>query len=239
MNKSKRVNAFHFKQFSIIQEGCGMPVSTDGVMLGSWFNFTDGQYLLDIGTGTGLLALMAAQRFPLIEIDAIDIDLVASQIASVNVNQSEWSNRISVKQQDLLSYKSSRIYDAIVCNPPYFTSGESARKTERATARHAHDLSHNQLLARCDSLLSQQGKASFVLPESEGIKMINDAQKQGWHLSRLWRIKTTPNKPVSRLLFELSKQNSATLEERNLIIQKEDNYSGEFIELTNAFYLKM
>jgi tRNA1Val (adenine37-N6)-methyltransferase len=243
MKTNKRENAFHFKHFSVVQTGCGMPVSTDGVLLGAWFNVHQGQRLLDIGTGTGLLALMAAQRFPDITIDAIELDPLATQVAQYNVNQSKWADRISVEQRDILSYQVAQPYDTIVCNPPYFTSGVSAQQSQRATARHALDLSHQTLLGCCDTLLTSLGRASFILPTIEADKMIEHAQQQGWSLTRRWRIQATPTKPISRVLFELSKPPQTLREERKLIIrhpsQHDSGYSAEFIELTCAFYLKM
>ncbi|MGX9418418.1 tRNA1(Val) (adenine(37)-N6)-methyltransferase [Vibrio sp. WJH972] len=230
---------FHFKQFAVTQKGCGMPVSTDGILLGAWFDVESAQRLLDIGTGTGLLALMAAQRFPEISIDAIEIDSTACKIAQHNIDNSNWAQRISVLQRDLLSFTSTANYDAIVCNPPYFTNGESAQSIERATARHTLHFTHETLLKCCYQLLSAKGKASFILPIIEGNNMIEHAKQAGWHLSRYCEIQTTPRKPTSRVLFELTKKKSSSVEQRNLIIQQDGHYSVEFIKLTKAFYLKM
>lgn len=239
MNRRLTPRPFHFKQFSVVQEGCGMPVSTDGVLLGAWFECQAQSRLLDIGTGTGLLALMAAQRFSDITIDAIELDPQACQVARNNILQSSWTKRIQVYPQDILHYQVSEPYQAIVCNPPYFTAGPSAALTQRAVARHADGLTHHALLACCQRLLSDDGSASFILPILEANTMIADAEQQGWHLRRRCAVRSTTTKPMSRLLFELSKQSVESVQEQSLTIQHDNHYSAEFIQLTCDFYLKM
>ncbi|GAL19594.1 tRNA (adenine37-N(6))-methyltransferase TrmN6 [Vibrio maritimus] len=145
-----------------------MPVSTDGVLLGAWARFHSSDTLLDIGTGTGLLTLMLAQRFIDAAITAVDIDETAIVDATYNIQHSPWHKRITVLLCDILAQPFEHTFDGIICNPPYFNSGETAKNSQRATARHTHTLSHEHLLDRCDKLLNKEGSASFVLPKVEG-----------------------------------------------------------------------
>lgn len=215
-----------------------MPVSTDGVLLGAWANVQQTNQLLDIGTGTGLLALMCAQRNPKVQITALELDEHAYQAAKINFERSPWSQRLNLSLHNVLTWQSSTQFDHIICNPPYFNSGEQARNTQRASARHTDNLPHDALLKSCWQLLSATGAASFVLPKFEGEQFITLAKTLGWSLSRCCEIKTTPNKPTSRLLFELSKIKTKPVI-NELVIHNKDQYSEDFITLTRDFYLKM
>lgn len=215
-----------------------MPVSTDGVLLGAWSKVQQAKYILDIGTGTGLLSLMCAQRNALAIIDAIDIDEHAIEAAKKNVQNSPWDSRIHLHHGDVLDYSLSALFDSIVCNPPYFNDGEQAQVRQRAVARHTDQLSHKELLERCFHLLSDHGNANFILPVVEGRQFIESAKKSGWHLKSLCEVKPTSLKDVSRLLIELSKQ-PCTAEVEALTIRDTTGYSPEFIALTKDFYLKM
>ncbi|CAE6885124.1 Specifically methylates the adenine in position 37 of tRNA(1)(Val) (anticodon cmo5UAC) [Vibrio sp. B1FLJ16] len=237
-NDKFRTKGFKFKQFSIEGGESGMPVSTDGVMLGAWIESPVDATILDIGTGTGLLALMCAQRFSLAQMTAVDIEVTAIDAAKQNFAHSPWPARLSALHTDVLAFTPSQQFQRIICNPPYFNSGEQSRQSQRATARHTDSLRHDALLKRCYQLLEEDGKASFVLPITEGEQFIDLALHQGWHLSRLCRVQPSERKPVHRLLFELAKQPCAT-HESLLIIHSVDGYSDDFIQLTHEFYLKM
>ncbi|KJY83685.1 SAM-dependent methlyltransferase [Vibrio galatheae] len=234
----KKTKDFHFKQFSIDGGYTGMPVSTDGVLLGAWIDLENAQSLLDIGTGTGLLSLMCAQRSPRLSIQAIDIDQHATMAAKNNFSRSQWRAKLTLHHGDILNYDFTDQFECIICNPPYFNSGEQADNASRALARHTHSLGHQALLRRCQQLLSYDGKASFVLPKVEGEQFIQAAEHQGWSLSRLCHVKSTPNKEVSRLLIELTKL-SQPIKLETLTIHANGGYSNDFTALTKVFYLKM
>lgn len=234
----KKTKDFQFKQFSISGGYTGMPVSTDGVMLGAWAELGQCSQVLDIGTGTGLLSLMIAQRYPTMDIDAIDIDQHAISAAKQNFAASPWEERFKLLNGDILSYSFNQSYCAIICNPPYFNSGEKAQNQTRAIARHTDQLNHQALLNRCWQLLKHNGKASFVLPLVEGNHFIQLALDMGWHLSRRCEVKPREAKPVNRLLIELSKQ-ATTVENNRIQIADTQGYSADFVQLTQAFYLKM
>ncbi len=152
--------------------------------------------------------------------------------------QSPWSDRVSVHHTDILHFTPTHPFQRIICNPPYFNSGEQSKHSQRATARHTDTLGHNALLQRCYHLLDDEGRASFVLPITEGEQFIELALNQSWYLSRICRVQPSEKKPVHRLLFELSKR-PCDLQTSHLIIRSNDGYSDDFIQLTREFYLKM
>ena len=237
-NKNNQTKGFRFKQFTIDGGQCGMPVSTDGVLLGAWADINNARRILDIGTGTGLLALMCAQRNLDAEIYAVDIEQTAAISAQLNVANSDWAKRIMIEQADITSVGYPDKFDAIICNPPYFNNGEQAKLQSRATARHTDTLSHQNLLERCQSLLNHYGKASFVLPVVEGEHFIQLAERLGFSLTRLCRVRPTPTKATNRLLIELSLI-SGDREDQQLIIRDKLGYTEAFIVLTKDYYLKM
>lgn len=215
-----------------------MAVSTDAILLGAWANLLSAHTILDIGTGTGLLALMSAQRNQTSTIQAIDIDCDAIHSAKINVKNSPWANRITVEHNDVTQKKTDSHFDHIICNPPYFNSGEVSQWQARANARHTLTLGHRPLLIACQSLLSPQGEASFVLPKEEGRSFIEQATSLGWFVSRLCEINTTVHKPSYRMLIALTRH-SVNTEYSQLTIHKDGQYSQAFIDLTQDFYLKM
>ncbi|CAH0538798.1 tRNA1(Val) (adenine(37)-N6)-methyltransferase [Vibrio marisflavi CECT 7928] len=215
-----------------------MPVSTDGVLLGAWVNLLDSSNLIDIGTGTGLLSLMCAQRNEDIQILALDIEATAIQSARSNIENSSWKKQIQVQHGDILQFLPERTFDTIVCNPPYFNSGETAQDVSRAIARHTSSLGHLALIRHCKKILSSHGKANFILPIDEGRQFILLAEQEQWHVSRLCEVRPTEKKPVHRLLIELSLE-PTRCEKSKLTIRNGNEYSQAFIDLTKEFYLKM
>jgi len=229
---------FKFKQFIINDSTTGMPVSTDGVILGAWALLPTTGHILDVGTGTGLLSLMIAQRYLNINITAIDIDEHAIQAATQNCLTSCWNDRITVLQKDINHYVPQKKFSGIICNPPYFIHGKTANVPQRAIARHTHCLTHHQLLHCSYHITTENGLANFILPLVESEQFIKDAQLIGWYLKRICTISTTNKKIASRRLILLSKQ-ATTTDRETLTIQKNGHYTDEFILLTKAFYLKM
>ena len=232
---------FQFKQFRIIHERSAMKVGIDAVMLGAWADVEGAKRILDIGTGTGLIALMMAQRNPLAMIDAVEIEPEAYKESLFNVEQSPWSERITITccpfQQ--LAEKSVLKYDLIVSNPPFFDNGVKAPLESRAQARHSDLLPLDELLSGISSLLSKKGKAALILsteclPELERLVPINNL-----FISRLCKVKPNPQKPVFRILVEIS-NSACTLQEEQLMIEFETHfdYTPEYRELTKEFYLK-
>ena len=203
---------FTFKQFHIDAALCGMPVSTDGVLLGAWANISNAQSILDIGCGTGLLSIMCAQRNKKAFITGIDIEENAVGAATDNSEQSPWSDRITIKNSSLQDFVTNvQTFSNIICNPPYFNSGEEALLSQRALARHTSGLSHQTLLNACSDLLITGGTASFILPKVEGMNFIalldscDIISSNVLKLSRLTLVKTRQDKQPTRLLIEITK----------------------------------
>lgn len=230
---------FSFKKFTVYHDRCAMKVGTDGVLLGAWANLSNSQYVLDIGTGTGLITLMLAQRNENIQITAIDIDQEAVEQAEENFISSPWKDRINVKLQDVVTYQPINLFDTIVSNPPYFTNSLKCPNEQRSTARHTDTLSIDNLLARSSELLSEKGKVSFVFPYDQTEKIIQIAQREGLFLSRYTKVKPRPDLPPKRSLLEFGKE-KVNCEANELTIELSRHiYTDDYIALTRDFYLKM
>jgi tRNA1Val (adenine37-N6)-methyltransferase len=235
-------NTFIFKQFTIHQGRCAMKVGTDAVLLGSWVKTYGVRRVLDIGTGTGVIALMLAQKSGA-WIDAIDIDELAIQDAQENVVSSLWSDRVCVQQIAIQDYQvgADEHYDLIVSNPPYFSETMTAAEVARAAARHQLHLPFNDLLSAVARLLTRDGKFCVILPSREGVKFLALAASFGLHLTRFTRVKTTPYKVEKRWLMQFTWQPKTRFSESTLIIEKdslnEQHYTDEYRELTKAYYL--
>lgn len=231
---------FSFKQFHVDHDLCGMKVGTDGVMLGAWVNCLGCQRALDVGTGSGLIALMLAQRSEAdCQIDAVDIDSDACHQARLNFAQSRWSQRLHVRQADICQWQTEKRYDLIVSNPPYFPVGPEISCAKRQTARYADQLNGNELLAVGKQLLNANGMLAVVLPYEVGLQLAEHAISDDWHLARYCAVVTKPGQQPHRLLLELSRAPAAA-EQSLLEVHAEDGgYSEQFIALTREFYLRM
>jgi len=233
-------DSFTFKQFVVHQDRCAMKVGTDGTLLGAWaaLDRPDGR-ILDIGTGTGLIALMMAQRYPQAHVTAIDIDAEAVSQATENVRQSPFAERIQVCQADVNSFESAEKYDAIVCNPPYFNNALTCPDNQRTQARHTLSLSYQQLMAAAYRLLSEEGRFSLIMPSDFSRQLESEAHLAGFFLSRVYGIRTIEGKPIKRYLIELRKQPQAEVVKKDVLIEDTPNVRSEWYrELTKDFYIK-
>lgn len=234
-------NYFEFKQFTVWQNHAAMRVGTDGVLLGAWANTYNAQNILDIGTGTGLIALMLAQRSNA-NIYAIDIDKSAIIDATYNFEQSAWANRLSVSLNSLNDFAQStnQQYDVIVCNPPFFTESKKPDCKKRELARHNNSLSFEELAINAAKLLNPNGKFSVILPaESERTFKIA-ASEARLFASRICRVKPKPLKAPKRVLIEFMFE-SDHAEESELTIETEQHhvYTSHFKALVCEFYLSL
>ena len=219
---------FRFKQFTVRQERCGMKVGTDGTLLGAWAR--GGKRVLDVGTGTGLIALMMAQRFCEAEVTGIDIDAEATMQATGNVAASPFATRIRIEQADVRSYE-GRAFDAIVCNPPFFVSSMESPDARRTMARHAQTLNYAELMRHAWRLLADDGELSVVIPSDCKSRLETEAVLTGFFKVREWAVRTTPRKQPRRCLLAFRKHSAAP--EKGEITIGTENY----VELTKNFYL--
>ncbi len=229
---------FKFKQFKITQGQCAMKVGTDGVMIGAWTNMGRAKHVLDIGTGTGLIALMMAQR-SVANIHAIEIEPQACIQATKNINASKWSDRISVENVSLQEYNSKGLkYDLIVSNPPYFDNMLKNRDAKKSMARHTHQLSYIELIEYTAMLLLPEGRLSFIFPMMEFGKIENMIRHNKLHINRLCHVYPKPGTDAIRCMIECSFKNKGYSQEKLTIEEnKRHNYSIEFTNLVKDFYL--
>ncbi len=233
------MEGFAFKQFTVRQERCAMKVGTDGVLLGAWCDVEHAKTILDIGTGTGLIALMAAQRNPSAHIDAVEIDSEAATQAAENVANSPFSAKIRVICDTIQNFSQhAQTYDALVCNPPYFVNSLKCPQQERSTARHTDTLSFDDLLKVATKLLAKNGTFSIILPTSEANIFREKATDFDLHLAKITHVVPTPNAEIKRELMCFRHEKSIIEENRLVIELSRHNYTSEYIALTKNFYLK-
>ena len=223
---------FAFKRFVVRQERCAMKVGTDGCLLGAWAR--GGQHILDVGTGTGLIAMMMAQRFPESSVMAVDIDSEAVLQAQENVDGSPFRKQITVQRTDFLKWDADGKYDAIVSNPPFFIDSLTSPDAQRSVARHTVTLTYEELMRKSYALLSDEGECSVVVPFDCRSSMEGAAAIAGFVLSRVCAVKTTERKPPRRYLLAFRKGASNGVESTELVIG-----SAEFTDMMHEFYLKM
>ncbi|WP_313655412.1 tRNA(1)(Val) (adenine(37)-N(6))-methyltransferase TrmN [Pantoea sp.] len=235
-------NGFTFKQFFVAHDRCAMKVGTDAILLGAWAPVASVRRILDIGSGSGLIALMLAQRTPSqVAIDAVELDADAAQQAQENVQLSPWPDRISVYQQDIASWAEAcdKRYSLIVSNPPYFAPGVACSSVARDSARATASLDHQTLLRSAALLIEEEGMFCVVLPVDIGQTFITLAQADGWHLRFRLDVAEYAHRPPHRVVLGLSPQAGETLLERLAIRAPDTRYSDEWCGLTQAFYLFM
>jgi tRNA1Val (adenine37-N6)-methyltransferase len=236
---------FCFKHFSVKQDRCAMKVGTDGVLLGCWAE--GGENILDIGTGTGLIAMMMAQRFPNARFDALEIDGLAAGQALENVVQSPFKERVFVIKESLQEYserigeKSDSVegkYDAIVSNPPYFINSLKNPNAERAKARHTDTLSYADLFSGVVRLLKADGVFSAIVPVECEESFCSEAFLRGLFLTRKYMVRTVERKMPKRCLLAFSKQRSVVIDNMDVYLQNPDgSRSAWFNEKSLDFYL--
>ncbi len=228
---------FKFKQFTIYQDRCAMKVGTDGVLLGAWADVSSAHSILDIGTGTGLISIMLAQRC-MAEITAIEIDEEAAQQATENIAASKWKDRITVVNRALQEFSIDASFDHIVSNPPYFNQALKSPEQKRTTARHTESLSYHDLLAGVNHYLQEDGIFSIILPFSEKDRFYQLAEAEQLYPCRETIIYSTPDSQPKRFMAEFQRKKT-DFEPHSLIIEAygRHQYSEAYKKLTEDFYL--
>jgi tRNA1Val (adenine37-N6)-methyltransferase len=239
---------FRFRQFTIEDTESTMRVGTDAVLLGSWCDFNEAHSILDIGTGCGILALMAAQKNKNAFITAIDIDYPSYQQASYNFTHSPWYARMHCIHSDLVGFTKARQlsdhfthFDHIISNPPYFSKSLKSSSVKRNIARHDDTLPINDLIHQTYSLLKEGGRFSIVYPYSESTSVIKLCAENSLILSRQLNIIPSEKKASNRVLMEFIKNTQSAsyncLPQTISIRNSEGRYTTEYKALTAEFYL--
>lgn len=237
-----REKVFAFKQFSVINDKSAMKVGTDGVLTGAWVTVSQEKIkVLDVGSGSGLISLMIAQRAVNANILGIEIDKEACAEAKMNIQRSPWADRIDIINEDFNKYVSSceAKFDLIVSNPPFFTNGLRAPEKNRATARHDDTLPLSDLITGTSKLLADGGRLAFIYSASEKSRILELADASGLYLLRVTDVYPTPDSEAKRVLLEFSNK-KGIVESNNLVIElSRHEYTEDYINLTKEFYLKM
>ncbi len=227
---------FHFKQFSITHDRCAHKVGTDGVLLGAWVNADNPKCILDVGTGSGLIALMLAQRFTSSKITGIELDHPSVEQANENATNSPFSNRMEIINDDFLTHPFPEKYNLIVSNPPFFKGNTSSGKTERDRARHEEYLPQNKFLEKAASLLSPKGKLAVILPKDEAQEFISLAETFSLFPSRLTKVYGRPGAEDKRWLLEMGFEKSDKKETALTLRDEGGNWSESYKKLTKGFH---
>lgn len=250
------MGVFRFKEFDVVNERSAMKVNTDGVLLGAAMTIMpEDRRFLDIGTGTGTIALMAAQRVreilcqagddnvrsePAVRIDAIDVDEASADEAGMNFRNSPWAGSLYAHNLplDRFAAQTDGKYDLIFSNPPYFEDSLTAPDERKSTARHTTDgLSYRDILDFAKERLTESGRVSFVLPAEQEAALCRYARMCGLHLFNILRVRTITRKQPTRIIAEFSRARCESPKDEILTIQNEGQYTREYLSLTHNFYL--
>ena len=233
---------FTFKQFSVNQDRCAMKIGTDGVLLGAWTPLTNNPYnVLDIGTGTGILSLMLAQRSNAEQIDAIEIDEDAYEQCVENFEASPWGDKLFCFHAGLDEFvdEPEEEYDLIISNPPFYTDDYKSDNTSRDLARFEDALPFEELIEAAALLLSDNGIFSVIIPYKEEERFVSLCKELDLFPLKITRVKGTPTSEIKRSLLAFCRMEQIPLIDELVIEISRHIYTSEYIELTKEFYLKM
>ncbi len=233
---------FRFKEFSVEQDKCAMQIGTDGVLLGAWAAIPKNTFsILDIGAGTGVIALQMAQRSHAELIDAIEIEENAYEQCVENFENSPWNDRLFCYHASLEEFTEEidDTYDLIVSNPPFYDENFTSAEATRNTARFTEALPFSELIKNAAKLLSVKGVFCLIIPHKNQKEVLQLAKEAGFYLQKITLVQGNTNAPVKRNLLQFG-FTEVTLVKTHLIIEKERHeYTQEYQDLVKAFYLKM
>ncbi len=233
-------DSFSFKQFVIRQDRYAMKVGTDGVLLGAWAQCPSGaERILDIGSGTGLITLMMAQRFPHARVNGLELDLDATLQAVENLRNSPFDARVTVSNCDVRKILGAGHWECIVCNPPFYTEDVQSPNSARALARSAQTLTFEELWRCVDTLLLPDGQFNVVIPAKEYVGFHRHAIALGFSLVRCTQVRTTQQKPPKRVLlcYLRGTSDAPAVCDEIVLTQADGSRSPQLQELTKDFYL--
>lgn len=232
-------NWFKFKEFTIFQDKCAMKAGTDAVILGAWCDTSSGSpcEILDIGTGTGILSLMMAQRSPSVQITAIEVDEDACEQAEENIAASPWRERITVLKADVRTYFPNKQFDIIISNPPFYDNETSCRTPSRDIARRTSSLSHKELIDATSRLMKENGHFNVVIPTVAESQFITHAIAAGLHPTHRTAIITKKTKAPKRVLLQFKLKARDYQEDTLTLFEDGKKPTKEYAYLTKDFYL--
>lgn len=228
---------FSFKQFAIRQERCAMKVGTDGVLLGAWApECIAGGRILDVGTGTGVMAIMAAQRNPSARIVGVEIDDMSALQARENAEASPWADRVEIVNADIRSYEAAAPFDLVISNPPYFVDSLKSPDSGRTTARHTVSLDFGELMSAVERLLAPDGRFAVIVPAEAASRVVASGRLV---LRRRCDVRSKPSAGPIRTMMEFAAGYCGAPEFSELTIgDGKGGYTAEYVALTRDFYLK-
>lgn len=232
---------FHFRKFSIDDSRSAMKIGTDAVLLGAWTPTSNYKKVLDIGTGSGILALMVAQKNLNCVIDAIDISRESALLAQSNFELSPWNNRLTAYHNTFQDFSKTNHaeYDLIICNPPFFTKSLKATGNERIMARHDDNLPAEQLFEGVSLTLTNDGAFACIFPYNNLNDKLICSRKHNLHAVKLAHVKSTNITLPHRAMVLFTKNNAVMKEDEEIIIYNTDrSYTSEYQKLTRDYYLK-
>jgi tRNA1Val (adenine37-N6)-methyltransferase len=233
-------NYFRFKQFTVIQEKSVFKVGTDGVLLGACADYRGARRILDVGTGTGLIAIMAAQRTDA-KIVAIETEINSYTEACSNAANSKWGERIIVLNTAFQKFaiRQKELFDVVISNPPYFRDSLKNPDEIKSATRHSDSLTSSEILEGAKNLLNYYGSLQLILPYTEGTLFIAEASQYGFFCTRIIKIRTVPSAEIKRLIMKFERVRKPPVE-KFLTIEtgQRHNYTEEYKEITREFYLE-
>ncbi len=217
-----------------------MKVCTDSCLFGAWVTNTMksnvAHNILDIGTGTGLLSLMLAQKYPTANYHCIELDNSASIEAKLNFDNSKWSSQFQVFNQDFKSYNATVKYDLIICNPPFYNNQLNSPDKKRNAAMHSSDFSLEELFIQSRALIEDNGQIACLIPYSRTAEILNIIADTGWFVEKVTHVKQTTTHDYFRTMV-LCKKSPETIDESEISIKENQQYTSEFVDLLKDYYL--
>jgi tRNA1Val (adenine37-N6)-methyltransferase len=231
------MSIFKFKQFEVDQSGCAMKINTDGVLLAALVESDNPKRILDIGTGTGVLALMLAQRFPLAQVEAIDIDEQAALTAGRNFQNSVFSKQLSVHHIAIEQFSAPEKFDLIISNPPFFVNDLKNTEEKKGIARHASEQFFKDLIEKVNLILTEVGSFWFILPVKQADLLIENAKQLRMYPTKIIHVHSDISKPAFRYVVNLNKNEAETVIEHFYIYEREKVYTIAYQKLLAEFFL--